>query len=230
LKSRGLALFLLFVGGCLPEPGKREPAPSVDASDADVVDTAAIAHATAGPVASGPVAVARSEFLLQLDCLTCHDELLLRQQRLSARQWRAIVGRMRTWGAQVPDRDVEGLSRFLEERFGPDAGAFEPSSIRKADYEAKIAPLPDEGFGGGDPARGKIAFRKYCIDCHGADARGGSLGIRLVDSPLLGRAPDIVKTVRSGRGRMGAIASIEDGEIRDIIAHLRGMQRSDSAR
>lgn len=223
------AVVLALVSGCLPEPKKREPSKSEMAADASVIDTAALAYATAGPIASGKVAVARSEMLLGLDCYTCHDELLLKQQRLTAEQWRSAVEKMQKWGSQIADRDIPGIAAFLAERYGPDAGAFDPEPMTASAYQASIASLPDEGFGEGDAARGKGTFQKYCLDCHGADARGSALGIRLVDSPLLSRAPDIVKTIRSGRGRMGAVLSIEDGEIRDIIAYLRSKQNEATA-
>lgn len=209
--------------GCLPEPKKRDPAPqaATSAEDASAVSTEAIAYAIAGPSASGRIAAARAEMLVQVDCLTCHDSLLLEQQRLGGPQWHSIVKRMQGWGSQVADKDVAGLSAWLTERYGPDAGAFTPKPIDASEVTERIAPLPDEGFGGGDPVRGAEAFRTYCIGCHGADAKGGSVGIKLVDSPIVTRAPDIVKTIRTGRGRMGAFPSIEDADIRAIIAFLR---------
>lgn len=227
LRSRLVAFLFASVLGCSPEPKKREAPPSEVARDASVIDIEAIAYATAGPSASGPVAVARSEMLLSLDCLTCHDELLLKQQRLSAQQWHETITKMQKWGSQIAERDIPGISEFLAERYGPNAGAFVPKPVAIAELQAKIGALPDEGLGGGDSVRGKSTFQKYCLDCHGADAKGGSLGIRLVDSPLLSRAPDIVKTIRTGRGRMGPVLSLEGAEIRDIIAYLRSKQREE---
>jgi mono/diheme cytochrome c family protein len=146
---------------------------------------------------------------------------LLEQQRLDEKQWTPIVKRMQSWGSQVADKDISGLSAFLAERYGPDAKPFTPKPIEASALAERFAPLSDEGFGGGDPVRGAEAFRSYCIDCHGADAKGGSVGIKLVDNPILARAPDIVKTIRTGRGRMGAFPSIGDADIRAIIAFLR---------
>ncbi len=222
---RSLLALLLWLGlGCLPEPKKREPPPSTEAKDTSLIDTAAIAYAIAGPSASGAVAVARSEMLLRIDCLSCHDELLIAQQRLWTAQWLTINQQMQLWGSQMADKDLEGFSAFLAERYGPENAPLEPARISVSELQERYAPLPDEEFGGGDPVAGKKAFRTYCLDCHGHDARGTSLGVKLFDNPILRRAPDIVKTIRTGRGRMGAVLSVDDNEIKNIIEFLRNLK------
>jgi hypothetical protein len=63
-------------------------------------------------------------------CLTCHSADVLRQQRLSERQWAAAVTKMNGWGADVPEAKRDELIAYLVKNFGPDNDRFKPVVTR----------------------------------------------------------------------------------------------------
>lgn len=65
-------------------------------------------------------------------CLTCHSTDLVRQQRLTEKQWTATVTKMAGWGADVPESRKETLIAYLVKNFGPDNDRFEPVVTRPA--------------------------------------------------------------------------------------------------
>jgi DMSO/TMAO reductase YedYZ molybdopterin-dependent catalytic subunit len=76
---------------------------------------------------SAPAARAESPSLPALEppstfknaCLACHDEDVIRQQRLSRAQWDGEINKMTGWGATVPDQDRSALLEYLSGRYGP---------------------------------------------------------------------------------------------------------------
>ena len=52
-------------------------------------------------------------------CRACHDEDVIRQQRLTRAQWDAEINKMTGWGAKVPDQDRSALLDYLAGRYGP---------------------------------------------------------------------------------------------------------------
>jgi hypothetical protein len=63
-------------------------------------------------------------------CLTCHSSDMLRQQRLTEKQWTASVAKMVGWGAEVPESRRDALVAYLVKNFGPDNDRFEPVITR----------------------------------------------------------------------------------------------------
>ncbi len=63
-------------------------------------------------------------------CLTCHSSDMLRQQRLTEKQWAASVDKMVGWGAPVPQSRKDALVAYLTKNFGPDNDQFEPVITR----------------------------------------------------------------------------------------------------
>lgn len=63
-------------------------------------------------------------------CLNCHSGDILRQQRLTEKQWQANVTKMIGWGAVVPDDKRDALVAYLVQNFGPDNDRFEPVPAR----------------------------------------------------------------------------------------------------
>lgn len=59
-------------------------------------------------------------------CLHCHSADMIRQQRLTERQWTAEVTKMVGWGAAVPEDRKAALVAYLLEHFGPDNDRFHP--------------------------------------------------------------------------------------------------------
>ena len=52
-------------------------------------------------------------------CLSCHDEHLTLQQRLSRIQWEAEVGKMMRWGAPVDPANHKAIVEYLLRLYGP---------------------------------------------------------------------------------------------------------------
>ncbi len=63
-------------------------------------------------------------------CLHCHSADMVRQQRLTERQWTAEVQKMIGWGAAVPEGKKDALIAYLLEHFGPDNDRFRPVVAR----------------------------------------------------------------------------------------------------
>jgi DMSO/TMAO reductase YedYZ molybdopterin-dependent catalytic subunit len=52
-------------------------------------------------------------------CAACHDDDVIRQQRLTRTQWDREIGKMTGWGAPVKDEDRNGLLDYLFRNYGP---------------------------------------------------------------------------------------------------------------
>lgn len=52
-------------------------------------------------------------------CVACHDDDVIRQQRLTRAQWDSEVNKMVGWGATVRDEDRGGLLDYLFSNYGP---------------------------------------------------------------------------------------------------------------
>ncbi|HYL77657.1 MAG TPA: hypothetical protein VEU96_25810, partial [Bryobacteraceae bacterium] len=50
-------------------------------------------------------------------CLTCHDEGMMTQQRLTRAQWDRELNKMTGWGADIKPEDREGILKYLSDRF-----------------------------------------------------------------------------------------------------------------
>ena len=105
---------------------------------------AGCAHRTGAPVAAPPPAAValpplgtealplpegEGRELAAAACLPCHSADILRQQRITARQWAASVDKMVRWGAPVRDADKERLVAYLARNFGPDNDRFTPLEV-----------------------------------------------------------------------------------------------------
>jgi hypothetical protein len=55
---------------------------------------------------------------------------MIRQQRLTQKQWEANVAKMIGWGAVVPEDQKDALVAYLLQNFGPDNDRFEPVAAR----------------------------------------------------------------------------------------------------
>lgn len=52
-------------------------------------------------------------------CGVCHDDDLIRQQRLTRADWNREIDKMLGWGARLNDEDRAGLLDYLSDNFGP---------------------------------------------------------------------------------------------------------------
>lgn len=76
---------------------------------------------------------------------------------------------------------------------------------------------------GGQPGRGRALFAENCAQCHGATARGASVGSNNVAPSLNGTAPEqIAEAVRSGPGEMPRFGTdvLSPQNVDDITAFL----------
>ena len=64
-----------------------------------------------------PEGVGRS--IAEQSCLGCHSGDVLRQQRLTERQWTASIAKMKGWGAELSEEESARLLTYLTEHFGP---------------------------------------------------------------------------------------------------------------
>lgn len=79
----------------------------------------------------------------------------------------------------------------------------------------------------GDVARGKAAFIAECAACHGAAARGDSVGYGWVAPSLEAATPtQIAEAVRSGPAVMPRFneAAISDARLADIVAYIESLR------
>ena len=54
-------------------------------------------------------------------CLRCHSTDMIRQQRLTEKQWTAAVEKMMRWGAPVEnDADKSAIIAYLSKHYGPE--------------------------------------------------------------------------------------------------------------
>ncbi len=59
-------------------------------------------------------------------CLKCHSTEMLLQQKLTEKQWTAVVEKMIKWGAEVPENEKTKIISYLIKNFGSDNNRFEP--------------------------------------------------------------------------------------------------------
>jgi cytochrome c553 len=217
-------LLLALVAGCTPD---RAGDPSPDAAPAPSLHAASNAPsasaASAAPRSLTPEEQKAAQSVVVNDCLGCHAEELLEQQRLTSKQWAAVVKKMQGWGSLVEPSQVDTLVAFLSARYGLSAPAFVPAPIDAARAASAIANLPDGPFGGGDAKKGEVTYKQACAQCHGPNGQGSPTGVTLADRPGLWRADEFAAVVRTGRGRMPAFAFYTDAEIAAVLTYLRAI-------
>lgn len=73
--------------------------------------------------------------LATASCLACHSADIPRQQRLTGKQWTAVVDKMVRWGTELPEDRKAALVSYLAAHFGPDNTRFEPVVTRPVDLK-----------------------------------------------------------------------------------------------
>jgi hypothetical protein len=73
------------------------------------------AGAPAGTPAPEPGLAAPSSF--RQACLVCHEDNVIRQQRLTRTQWDREIDKMVRWGAKVKDTDRPAILDYLSKAF-----------------------------------------------------------------------------------------------------------------
>jgi len=203
VRGAGVLVLSLLACGCALERGRETPAP---------------------PAASLPHEVEQAGVeSFRNDCLACHSEDLVRQQRLTKAQWAKNLDKMRGWGSPTEPENIEALTTYLAAAFHREAGSYAPETIPAEKVPALFDALPDGPFGGGDRERGRALYADRCAPCHGDDARGGEMGTALAGRLCLDRAAEIAEIVRVGRARMPGNEETTDAEVRDLLAYLRSL-------
>jgi hypothetical protein len=80
-----------------------------------------------GELPAGPM-----KALADQACLHCHSADMIRQQKLTEKQWTAEVTKMSGWGAVVPEDQKAALIVYLTEHFGPENQSFNPVVAKPA--------------------------------------------------------------------------------------------------
>jgi hypothetical protein len=62
-------------------------------------------------------------------CVACHEPAMLRQQRLTARQWKVEIEKMQGWGAAVSNEEKIQMAGYLGTIAGPDNTRFTPAIV-----------------------------------------------------------------------------------------------------
>jgi cytochrome c2 len=229
-----------LTGGCEGDKPK-ENAPPVAAPPASSAPMAAASAAKAAASANEgqPVPLTltaaqekAAQTDIQNDCIPCHSEEMLAQQRLTPKQWDKVLKRMKEWGSRLEASTMDEMVAYLSTRYGPSAPPFEPKEV---DAKAALSPLEKQPDGPykykkGDAKKGEALYKDACAVCHGegksaggagGGARGTAKGFVLADRPILYRAADFAEITRKGRRRMPAYPTYKDEDIAGLLAYLR---------
>ena len=156
------------------------------------------------------------------NCLMCHGEDMTSRQRLTTKQWTAEVEKMVNWGSPLPPDRKQPLIDHLSETYpstqpSPPIERIKAGQALAGDAQASVTPLPKADLG-----RGETLFGTHCAVCHGPGAKGGELGINLVEKPVLLREAEFRTLLKEGRRRMPGFASVVDEASQtDLLAWLR---------
>jgi hypothetical protein len=86
--------------------------------NAVVPRTVGVADATGGPDVLEPQ-YPPAPAAYKEDCMSCHDDHMMRQQHITRAQWDREITKMTGWGAQVKPEDRNGLLDYLAANFKP---------------------------------------------------------------------------------------------------------------
>ncbi len=209
------ALFLL--SGCERATSQEEPSPPPQNDEAPPAQHEALSEEDERLV--------RQE--IELDCMSCHSEEMLMQQRLTREQWSRTVHKMQRWGVGIALDRVDQVITYLAQHYGPDAPPITPRVISAEAAQEALAQEPDGPYAGGNVERGDKLFGRLCLDCHGPDGLGTRMCIRIADRPILYRAPAFAEQVKKGKHRMPGFGGlVSDADIADLLAYLRTLRPS----
>ncbi|MFO0959069.1 MAG: cytochrome c [Isosphaeraceae bacterium] len=156
------------------------------------------------------------------NCLICHGDEMVAQQRLTPAQWKAEVVKMVGWGAPLPEEETGRLLDYLNTSYPADAKPADPIPVAGREATVRFrasAPAPPAA---GQVDRGGPLYAQHCATCHGQEARGGDLGQNLVLNRALLDIPGCLAVIRDGRRRMPGFSMVlGEREASDILAWLR---------
>lgn len=151
-------------------------------------------------------------------CLMCHGRAIVAGQRFTATQWEASIDKMIGFGARVSSDERAPLVEYLSHDIASPPAELSVSKIPKP----PAGPPLNLVFDADTVGRGAAVYHERCLDCHGADARGGEPGDNLVENPILLDAAAFRAVVNEGRHRMPAFGgSLTEAQTGEILAWLR---------
>ena len=130
-----LGLLAILPDGSLASPRKSKRRAKTKAKSSKSVKPAPVTFDVRLPVLGTKLAEfppGEGKSVADAACLACHSTDLVRQQRLTEKQWSANLTKMIGWGAEVPESKKETLLAYLVKNFGPDNDRFEPVITRPA--------------------------------------------------------------------------------------------------
>jgi mono/diheme cytochrome c family protein len=86
----------------------------------------------------------------------------------------------------------------------------------------------------GNVEDGKVAYKKHCMTCHGADGNGKPMMEQLLNvkfPPLSGQKAqsvtdeELTEMIKHGKGKMKPVKDITNKEIVNVIAYFRTMKK-----
>ena len=107
--------------------------------------------------ASNASTTAHGGEVMKAQCLTCHGDDLIQQQRLNKAGWTREVEKMVRWGAEVKDADKDHLVEYLAATYPQRPFSKEPPAAPAPAVDAAVI------------SRGKALFEGKCLTCHGDD-------------------------------------------------------------
>lgn len=97
-----------------------------------------LASSTAKPLPEGP-----GKAVMEQMCVGCHSLSVVTTKRAKPPEWASLVQTMVSRGATGSDRDIEIVTRYLAENFGPDAPQYAlPAPPASTTNEADAVPTP----------------------------------------------------------------------------------------
>jgi mono/diheme cytochrome c family protein len=83
--------------------------------------------------APGTLVPGNGSTLISTHCIACHSVDIVRQQRLTQKQWTATIEKMSKWGSTLPESDRPAAIEYLSRNYGP--------SNRFVPFETEPAPV-----------------------------------------------------------------------------------------
>lgn len=129
-----VATILLATTVCTGQDAAPRPAPRANPGKAAVMSAAEPSAFDPRLPSLGttfaPLPAGAGKQVADLSCQKCHSSDILRQQRLDAKKWTAVVDKMIRWGAEVSEAHKNELVNYLATDFGPDNDHFTPIVTR----------------------------------------------------------------------------------------------------
>ena len=87
---------------------------AVRTAEPAIEETKLVALGTSGTLAEG-----NGKAVVSMHCVACHSVDVIRQQRLTPKQWTATIEKMEKWGAPLPQNDRAAVIAYLSTHYGP---------------------------------------------------------------------------------------------------------------